>query len=289
MGRKEELEKELSGLFEQWSSLQEQGGTEPFTEDGRVMNRLRERIVSVKKACEAELEPNDYPKEYHIATPPVVKDDYMARATEIKRKAKKSLEAYKGNDDYLWLKEHAALLDEEEEKKTGIGNVLDFPIALRFFIKTGSLVDMRRHEDPSRYIAHFRECRVKVEAVLKKSKKGTVRQQSEGTGKGTASMAEVARKKGPGAGAVKKPQNVKKTARVSVEGHGFSGKPVRMADPAAPRQVTYGGRKDGGCKGVATFGVAMTDDRTKAEKKRRGPQKDVVPEGQLSLKDMGLI
>ena len=99
----------------------------------------------------------------------------MARSDEIRKNAKKSLKTYEKNPDYLWLAEQIGKMDEAEIRETGIRNVVDFPDALRFFIKTGSLVDMRRHENPERYLASFRRCRARVETMLARTSRTTSR------------------------------------------------------------------------------------------------------------------
>ena len=169
LDNKSALGKELSDAFAEWAHLNEYGGTDPFTTDGVLMNLIRKRIETAKKKCEAELE-GDYPPEYRKKTPPAVSDDYMARADEIKKNARKSLKIYEQDPDYLWLAEQVkalpAFLTDEQIKDTRIRNVVDFPDALQFYIKTGSLVDMRRHEKAQKYVAKFSACRKRVEAAL---------------------------------------------------------------------------------------------------------------------------
>lgn len=172
MDRKTELGTKIAQGLERWDRLRKFGGDDPFQPDGLEMNLLRKRIIALKKECETELD-GDYPPEYHIEPPEEVKEDYMARSDEIRKNAKKSLKRYEKNPDYLWLMEQIAELDEEEIKETGVRNVVDFPDALRFFIKTGSLVDMRRHENPERYLASFRRCRTRVETVLARPSRTT--------------------------------------------------------------------------------------------------------------------
>lgn len=172
MDRKKELGMEIAQGLERWNRLRKFGGDDPFQPDGLGMNLIRKRIIALKKECEAELD-GDYPPEYKIDTPAEVRNDYIARSDEIRKNAKKSLKIYEKNPDYLWLAEQIGGLDEAEIKETGIRNVVDFPDALRFFIKTGSLVDMRRHENPERYLASFRRCRTKVETVLARPSRTT--------------------------------------------------------------------------------------------------------------------
>ena len=172
MDRKKELGMEIAQGLERWNRLRKFGGDDPFQPDGLGMNLIRKRIVALKKECETELD-GDYPPEYHIKLPEEVKEDYMARSDEIRKNAKKSLKTYEKNPDYLWLAEQIGKMDEAEIRETGIRNVVDFPDALRFFIKTGSLVDMRRHENPERYPASFRRCRARVETMLARTSRTT--------------------------------------------------------------------------------------------------------------------
>ena len=134
------------------------------------MNLVRNHVIYYKRQCESELDPGDYPPEYQLETPPEVDVNYVARAEEIRKNAWKSLEAYEQNPDYKWLTEHVGMMTDKQIKETGITNVIHYPEALRFFIKNDQLVDMRRHEDPERYMESFSRCRKRVEGMVAEKK-----------------------------------------------------------------------------------------------------------------------
>ena len=170
MGKKEELGRMIAESLSQWRFLKEHGGSDPFWPDGTNMNLVRNHVIYYKRQCESELDPGDYPPEYQLETPPEVDVNYVARAEEIRKNAWKSLEAYEQNPDYKWLTEHVGMMTDKQIKETGITNVIHYPEALRFFIKNDQLVDMRRHEDPERYMESFSRCRKRVEGMVAEKK-----------------------------------------------------------------------------------------------------------------------
>lgn len=259
MDRKVELGMEIARGFERWNHLQKVGGDDPFQPDGLEMNLIRKRIIALKKECEAELD-GDYPPEYHIKSPEEVKEDYMARSDEIRKNAKKSLKRYEKNPDYLWLMEQMAELDEEEIKETGIRNVVDFPEALRFFIKTGSLVDMRRHENPDRYLTSFRRCRARIETVLARPSRTTSRK----------AKAEPKKEGKPDAIVPDEPAAPKRKKKTDIP---VAEKPTRRS--TAKETIP---KKSRGRKGAES-----------SRESSKGQKKEALPVGQLSMFDIGVI
>ena len=166
MGRKEELGEKIAKEFEHWKDVYKNGCGDPFWEDGTNLNLIRNHILIAKRECEKELQPDDFPEQYHWETPKQVDNKYMARKKEIKANAQKALAVYEQDPDYLWLKEHIGRMSEQQIKETLIRNVVNYPEALRFFIDTGRYVDMRRHEKPERYIDAFKRCRERVEPIF---------------------------------------------------------------------------------------------------------------------------
>ena len=45
-------------------------------------------------------------------------------------------------------------------------NVINYVTGLKMFIKKDSLVEMRTHEHPERYLESFQDCRKKAEDIL---------------------------------------------------------------------------------------------------------------------------
>ena len=59
-------------------------------------------------------------------------------------------------------------LTEKQKSQISITNVINYVTGLKSFIKNDSLVEMRRHEHPERYLESFHDCRKKVETILNK-------------------------------------------------------------------------------------------------------------------------
>lgn len=176
MSRETETEKKIKSITgkiierqEHWTKLKEYGGSDPNWEDGCNMNLTRNHIISyireIKEICDEE--GLEYPKICETEIPPEVDSRYMARSDEIRQKAKQSLEVYEADGDYKYLLSAAGELDEAQKKQTCIENVLGYVRGLKDFIARDRLVDMRRHEEPERYLDSFRECAAKVRAILK--------------------------------------------------------------------------------------------------------------------------
>ena len=171
-----ETEKKIKSIAEKiaerqgrWKWLKEHGGSDPNYEDGCNINLTRNHIISyireIKEICDEEGQA--YPQICETEIPPEVDNRYMARSDEIRQNAKRSLEVYEADGDYKYLLSAAGELDEAQKKQTCIVNVLGYVRGLKDFIARDKLVDMRRHEEPERYLDSFRECAAKVRAILK--------------------------------------------------------------------------------------------------------------------------
>lgn len=166
MSRSEELGIEIRKSFEQWNHIMEFGGSDPFWADGVGLNLVRGHIMSWRKECETELEPGDYPKEYYLELPPKVDANYMAMSDEIREAAKKSLEAYKKDENLRFLLSVKDKFDSRQSERICLRNVLNYFFGLEHFIKSDMLVEMRRHRKPDTYLDSFRECRKRAEKEL---------------------------------------------------------------------------------------------------------------------------
>ena len=132
------------------------GAGDPFWEDGSNMNLVRNHIIYYKRQCEAELLPEEYPEEYFWGLPTEVDNKYMALPEEIREHAIESLAVYEANEDYQYLKNVVNRLTEKQKSQISITNVINYVAGLKSFIKNDSLVEMRRHEHPERYLNHSR-------------------------------------------------------------------------------------------------------------------------------------
>lgn len=153
--------------YERWQHLFTNGGQDPFYSDGGNMELVRNHIIDykrqIKEYCE-ELN-QELPSEYYKELPPEVDNDYMARADEIRENARKSLEVYKRDKNYLELLRIVGTLNKRQAENISIHNVIGYVTGLEQYIQQDDLVAMRRHEHPERYIDSFRECRERAKAL----------------------------------------------------------------------------------------------------------------------------
>lgn len=160
---KETLDERLKSEYDRWNYLYTYGGQDPTWADGCGLNLIRNHILHIKKQME---EAGQLTENYYRELPPEVDRDYMARADEIRENAKKSLNIYKSNPDYLYLCNIVNLLNKRQAEDVCIRNVIRYATGLEHFIERDDLVDMRRHEEPERYVKSFSECRKRVENIL---------------------------------------------------------------------------------------------------------------------------
>jgi len=157
------LDEQLKERYARWEHLYKYGGQDPNWPDGVNLNLVRNHIINIKKQMKEAGELTDT---YYRDTPPRVDNDYMARADEIRAKAKKSLEIYKKHPDYLYLIKIINRLDKQHIEKTCINYVIGYVTRLEKYINDDDLVAMRRHKYPERYIDSFTSCRKRVEKIL---------------------------------------------------------------------------------------------------------------------------
>lgn len=157
------LDEQLKERYARWEHLCKYGGQDPNWPDGCNMNLVRNHIIFTKEKMK---EAGEFTETYYRELPPEVDPEYMARADEIREHAKKSIEIYKKHPDYIYLCEHKNYLNARQKDQTCIENVIGYVRGLEMFIERDLLVDMRRHEDPERYIESFTSCRKAVEKIL---------------------------------------------------------------------------------------------------------------------------
>lgn len=177
MNKLKKLTQELEDRFNRWEHLKKHGSQDPLWADGCNMNLVRNHIIYSKKDIEelCEREGLELPAVYFRETPPEVDSDYMARAGEIRKKAKKALHEYKTNKNYQYLLNAIDKLNKRQIEQTSINYVIGYCKGLEQAIENDNLVTMRRHEQYERYIESFSDCRARVEAILKEEpKKGQI-------------------------------------------------------------------------------------------------------------------
>lgn len=173
MNKLKKLTQELEDKFNKWKHLQKHGGQDPLWADGCNMNLIRNHIIrykdDIKRLCEEK--GLKLPEIYNKETPPEVDSNYMARADEIRKKAKKALHEYKTNKNYQYLLNAINKLNKRQIKQTSINYVIGYYKGLEQAIENDDLVTMRRHESYERYIESFSNCRKRVEEILKEEPK----------------------------------------------------------------------------------------------------------------------
>lgn len=162
----ERLGNDIRDSFDRWKDIYENGGSDPFWSDGTNLELVRNHIIYYKNQCEALLEPCNYPEEYFISLPPAVPRNYMARPDEIRASARKSLETYKADSDYMYILRAVNKLTKQQNEQTHASNILRYVSDLEDCIRNDRLVEMRRHRKPELYLNSFRECRKKIEDIL---------------------------------------------------------------------------------------------------------------------------
>lgn len=167
-GMSKELGAEIRKSLDRWEYLQVHGGSDPNWEDGSNMNLVRNHVFYWKSQCKALLLPEDYPEEYFLETPPEVDNKYMARVEEIRERSKKSLEVYKADSDYQFILQAVNRLTKQQNEQTHASSFLRYVSGLEDSIRNDRLVEMRKHENPDRYLDSFRECRKRIEEILGK-------------------------------------------------------------------------------------------------------------------------
>ena len=167
----EKFEELLQKEFERWEQLYIYGGNDPFYEDGVNLNLIRNHIISYKMKCKEELKTDEYPQDYFKSTPPEIDDTYMARKNEIRKNAKNTLHIYLEDLNYKYILKTMPELTPDQADKANLGNVLGYVEGLQQAIKEDKLVWMRRHELPDNYLESFKECRKRIDSILKVKRK----------------------------------------------------------------------------------------------------------------------
>ena len=156
----------IENEYKAWNHYNTEGGYDPFWEDGVNMNLIRNHIISYRQQIIEMTGGENLPEIMDRELPPEVLQNYVARADEIREAARKSLEIYQSNETYQWCLEQAKRIPEKLLKKSTIPNVLGYVSGLESYIEDDSLVDMRRHRNPNRYLDSFDSCKREIEKLL---------------------------------------------------------------------------------------------------------------------------
>jgi hypothetical protein len=156
---------ELTKAFEYWADLYENGGSDPNWADGVNINLIRNHILNFKSMIRETMQPENYPGIYHKPEPPIVNNNYMAHADEIRRDAEHTLKLYLNDANYRFLRDRADFLSAADREETYIDAMLGYCAGLERAIKDGDLVTMRRHRNAASRLSAFAECAAQVRAI----------------------------------------------------------------------------------------------------------------------------
>ncbi len=179
----ENLTEELTKSFERWDYLREYGGSDPSYADGTNMNLVRNHIMYYKQKIMEQYgsDYEKYPEVIYRETPPEVKENYMARAGEIRDGAAQALEYYLSDPNFHYLLANKDMLSEKEAKQISLQNVLGYASGLARAIKDGDLITMRRHAGrPESYLESFAQCAAKMMKLMDGKKKEPEQVQEKG-------------------------------------------------------------------------------------------------------------
>lgn len=152
---------ELQSAHDRWEHIYKFGAQDPFWEDGCSLKLVRNHILYYRQKVE-ETMPDNLPEIYYKEVPHEVDTKYMARADEIREAAKVALAKYKADENYLYILQHLNDFRKKTQDKLSVNNVLGYVSGLEYYIKSDSLVNMRRHEYYERYLQSFADCARKM-------------------------------------------------------------------------------------------------------------------------------
>lgn len=160
------LKEKLQDDFKRWDTLLNQGGNDPFWNDGYNMNQKRRHIINDKMQLKEHFPETEFPEEYYRPLPPIMPDSYIARAGEIWYNALKTHQIYQQNEDYKYLCSIKECISEEIKKKSCIDAVIGYVEGLKRALTEKDFLSIRRHETAASYLESFHKCREDVGELL---------------------------------------------------------------------------------------------------------------------------
>ncbi|MDD2293949.1 MAG: hypothetical protein PHD07_07070 [Bacteroidales bacterium] len=156
----------MEKCLELWDDYYVNGGTDPTCTDGYSLNQIRRQVLSRKQEIEKEYTDGAYPEIYHRKTPPEIPNDYMAKAEEIRARARESLALYYEDENYLYLWEVKDRVPPKEARRLLLKSMLRCTSVLEFAILTDNLVVMRQYMDATVYLSSFTSCAEKIRELI---------------------------------------------------------------------------------------------------------------------------
>ncbi len=107
-----------------------------------------------------------YPEIYYRETPSEVPNEYMAKASEIRAGARKTLALYLEDENYMYLWEVKDNIPQKAARQLGLKSILGCASSLEYAILTDNLLTMRRHGNAEGYLSSFAFCAERVREIL---------------------------------------------------------------------------------------------------------------------------
>ena len=111
---------------------------------------------------EKQIEDGRYPDIYYRETPPDIEGTYMARADEIRKNAKRSLEILSENKDMEYIKRKAVTVEKSFAEKTSARSLINSLTMLSDAVENDDLVVMRRYENVDTLLSAINVCAEKL-------------------------------------------------------------------------------------------------------------------------------
>ncbi len=150
--------------YKRWTEIFENGGHDPWYEDGYNLNLERNHIISDKRQL-VQQPVEGLPEEYYYPLPPELPDSFMVLNREIWYGALKSYKSYLNDENYKYLCQIRDGLSKEAIKRSSINIVTGYKDTLETALKKKDFLTLRRHEKPENYLESFAECRVRIENI----------------------------------------------------------------------------------------------------------------------------
>ena len=152
----------LEKSFARWDYIRENGCSDPFWADGVNMNLVRNHIIFYKQKLSEEATLFLLPEAFYRETPPLVDNNYMARADEIRQNAARSMQKIDEDENLKFVREQSENLTEKQLKQLCIPAILGYAENLRRAISEDDLLTMRRYENPQSYLDSFQSAAQKL-------------------------------------------------------------------------------------------------------------------------------
>lgn len=163
MSLEHQLELAISGLtndFKRWDTVYKEGTFDPTYTDGFNLSLVRNRIVNNKTRIEALCSELgcEIPEIYFRDTPPEIDRDYMAKADDIRLKARIAYVELSKSSYYKELLTYENKLSIKQLESICFFAVKGYVTRLAEAINKDNLVSMRLYIDWERYIESFKNC-----------------------------------------------------------------------------------------------------------------------------------